>query len=477
MAITWTLETTPSAGTQGWLDVIWVSKLGLYVAAGGGNPNKVMTSPDSINWTAQPIANVRNIRSLAWNGSVTTPVIVGLSGSASNQCVFTSPDAINWTLQPATPYGAARAMFAVAYGNGIFVAVGNRQIMYSVNDGVTWTASAALPDALAQLSCVTFDGGQFVALANNSVDINIMSSPDGITWTGHHGFEVLYKRAWKSIAVDDSGQFAAVCTGGTLTQQVMTCSGNLDNAWVFETTPQDPNNGLQWNSIRHGLDPLKWIAVGRLVNTPRTTGYLVMTSSGDGTWTPEVSPVDTENVHWEGVCYSADLVQYVTAGFRELDHTTEALGGIASTNNVEIDGSGGVVLNRGTNDNGGTNVSPAGTIVGYGGLVLNRGTDDNGMAVVHAFVASGGLVLNRGTTDTGIGTGPSITGDGGLILNRGTDDNGLETVQCRDDWGPADPGQLPYAPLNVTEAPPATTECSDDWGPSAPGALPYVPLQ
>lgn len=463
MAISWTLETTPSAGTQGWIDVIWVpAPLSLYVAGGGGNPNKFMTSPDSITWTARPKADVRNARSLAW--SPTLSILVALSGSASNQCVFTSPDAINWTLQPATPYGAARAMFAVCWGVDRFVAVGNRQIMYSLN-GTAWTASGALPDALAQLVAVCYDPitAKFIALANNSADINIMSSPDGITWTGHHGFEVAYKRAWTSIAADGAGNIAAVCTGGTTTQQVMSSTGNLDDPWTFETTPQDPNNDLQWACLRQGAGAIRWIAVGRQVNTPRDTGYLVMTYSA-GVWTPEVTPVDTENVQWKGVCYSTDLAQYVAVGFRELDHTTEALGGILS-NDVEIEGSGGLVLDR--EDNG---IAVASALTASGGLVLNRA--GSGIFIPTVLVADGGLVLYR--EGNGISPALALTGDGGLVLNRGNG-NGITAVQCRDDW--TNPGALPYVPLNVSEAAPPATECSDEWGPSAPGALPYIPLQ
>jgi hypothetical protein len=55
--ITWnanTFTTRTSAADNNWRDVVWAPELGLFVAvAVSGTGNRVMTSPDGINWTTR----------------------------------------------------------------------------------------------------------------------------------------------------------------------------------------------------------------------------------------------------------------------------------------------------------------------------------------------------------------------------------------------------------------------------------------
>ena len=82
-----------------------------------------------------------------------------------------------WGAQTAA---SANRWQAVTYGNGLFVAVsdnGTERVMTSP-DGITWTGRTAVtPDQ--EWKSITFGNGTFVAVGYRGV----MTSPDGITWT------------------------------------------------------------------------------------------------------------------------------------------------------------------------------------------------------------------------------------------------------------------------------------------------------
>ncbi len=77
----------------------------------------------------------------------------------------------------------------IAYGNGMFVAVGGpipgeESIAYST-DGITWTASADHPFGRGVSNSVAYGNGKFVAVGTDVYNKGgiIASSTDGITWT------------------------------------------------------------------------------------------------------------------------------------------------------------------------------------------------------------------------------------------------------------------------------------------------------
>jgi hypothetical protein len=96
--------------------------------------------------------------------------------------VMTSSNLVDWTglefyFNPYEIFGS------VAFGNGIFVAVGEAQVVYppgvvaSSSNGFTWTIQRT---NLAGLSSVAFGKGVFVAVQSDGV---ITTSPDGVNWT------------------------------------------------------------------------------------------------------------------------------------------------------------------------------------------------------------------------------------------------------------------------------------------------------
>jgi hypothetical protein len=135
--------------------------------------------------------------------------------------------------------GFATNLTGIAFGNGVFVSVGEASTVARSEDGVDWTVSTA--GAFGNLAGVRFLNGQFVALGSSD---KILFSADGISCTGATlpsagNWDAAYGNGAYVVA----GSKALVSTNGT--------------DWT-ETTPQitDPFFGIvtpKLGSIVSGL--------------------------------------------------------------------------------------------------------------------------------------------------------------------------------------------------------------------------------
>ena len=156
----------------------------------------------------------------------------------------------------------------VAYGDGLFVAVGKNII--SSPDGITWTERRAND---IDLYCVTYGNGMFVAGGYSN---RIMSSPDGITWTIRNNptSQIIYSVAY------GNGLFVAVGGLGA----IATSSDGI--TWTKRTAPNTDY-----------YDKVSYVN-GKFVITG-TSGKLITSTNGT-TWTLQsVSPSNSFN----DVCY------------------------------------------------------------------------------------------------------------------------------------------------------------------------------
>lgn len=108
-------------------------------------------------------------------------VVVGIQGSIllSNRV---GVSAGTWT----KVHQAAGPLYAVAWGNDIWVAVGKDNLVYRSTDGSTWTqVKGAFPGAT--WNWVAYGGGQFIAVGGAIVNGQsvgaMMSSTNGISWS------------------------------------------------------------------------------------------------------------------------------------------------------------------------------------------------------------------------------------------------------------------------------------------------------
>ena len=103
---------------------------------------------------------------------------VGYSGT-----ILSSTNGVDWTREES---GTRNHLTGIAYGNNMFVALGQGVILTS-GDGVRWVTHDT--DGLPRLYSLTFANGLFVASGTS-----IATSPDGVHWTPRNsgGFAIAY---------------------------------------------------------------------------------------------------------------------------------------------------------------------------------------------------------------------------------------------------------------------------------------------
>ena len=303
--ITWTSQATTDTP---WDSVTYGN--GLFVAvAYGGTSSRVMTSPDGITWTTRTSAADNMWEAVTYGNGLFVAVAIG---GSSDQRVMTSPDGITWTGRTSP----TNAWTSVTYGNGLFVAVGesgDNRVMTSP-DGITWTIRASAFNYLWY--SVTYADGKFVAVSSgpgsaivtppNGIEFipdpgagpgNVMTSPDGITWTLQTSAP---NDGWHTVAYGGGIFVSASYTG---TGNVMTSPDGI--TWTMR--PSGMTN--KWHSVTYGDGLFVAVAVDG-------TGNRVMTSPDGITWTSRTSAADNA---WHSVTYANGLfvaVAYTGTGNR-----------------------------------------------------------------------------------------------------------------------------------------------------------------
>ena len=171
--ITWAAQT--SAQANQWYSLEWAPAIGLFCATSLNGTNRVMTSPDGINWTPQTITSAQWY-ALAWSDDLNLFAAVALGGS-----IATSPDGATWTNRT-NPNTCDWHEIVWSKQLGLFCAVGltgATRAMTSQN-GITWTATGGPGAASWRTLAYSEELGLFVALSSGG---DISSSPNGVTWT------------------------------------------------------------------------------------------------------------------------------------------------------------------------------------------------------------------------------------------------------------------------------------------------------
>ena len=249
-------------------------------------PSPAVTgSPLTISGLTNCTTYQMRLRAVNASGPGTASAAVSLTPGSSTE------PGITWSTRTTPTDNQWRS---VTYGNGLFVAVAvtgtGNQVMTSP-DGITWTIRSS-PDLTVDYDwqSVTFGNGLFVAVSSNSADITrtVMTSPDGINWT----LRTAPKLQWVSVAYGN-GLFVAVSVNGTVDQRVMTSPDGI--TWTSRTATDEIN----WNSVTYGNG--LFVAVA---NDESNTKNRVMTSPNGITWTSRTHAAD--NI-WRSVAYGNGL--------------------------------------------------------------------------------------------------------------------------------------------------------------------------
>lgn len=225
---------------------------GLYEASSNSDSlmrigNNVVTSvPSLIKLSGSELVNVSGesldfpnaYKIVIGTGIIDYKIIYanGLYVAAGNNGISTSSNGISWTIRSGTPFSS------VAYGNGVFVAVGSSSAVSS--DGITWTSPSASP-FVSSRNTIAYGNGVFVAAGNGSTGY---ISSDGESWTtvvmnGFSGKDV------KSVRYIND-RFIAVGTGGGLSY------GSNGTIW------QSGSSGTTWELRDVAYGNGVYVAVG-----------------------------------------------------------------------------------------------------------------------------------------------------------------------------------------------------------------------
>ncbi|MEE8597968.1 MAG: hypothetical protein V3S69_00340, partial [Dehalococcoidales bacterium] len=166
--------------------VVYSPALDLWVAVGVGS--YIITSSDGITWSLQTPPNNETLLGVTWSPELALFVAVGDDGQEADALIYTSSNGTSWTERANTENN--HQLEDVAWGNGVFVAVGGSSTAVYVTtsvDGITWVdRSAGLPVTNDILYAVGFDGSFFAVGGDDELAYAyITSSPDGITWALH----------------------------------------------------------------------------------------------------------------------------------------------------------------------------------------------------------------------------------------------------------------------------------------------------
>ena len=186
-AYTWLIQATPANADNDWASIAWSPELGLFAAVAiTGVGNRVMTSPDGVNWTIQVSAADNDWNAIAWSPEL--GLFVAVAGSGVGNRVMTSPDGVNWTIR------------ASAANN--------------VWNAITWSPEFRL----------------FMATALTGIDNEIMSSTDGINWTSRVNAA---NNGWTGIAWSPELRLFVTVAENGVGNRAMTSSILADLLFVY----------------------------------------------------------------------------------------------------------------------------------------------------------------------------------------------------------------------------------------------------
>ena len=235
------------------------------------------------------------IPDLEWTGvahSGGSVAAVARSGSLNQ--VMLADDGFHWIGQVTPEYATWQAIewsgvnyVAVAFG----APVSGKQVMTSP-DGITWTMRAT-PGGDVRWIAICKHGGRMIVISTNSR--NVMTSDDhGLTWTLRTGLD--RASSWQSIASNGS---TVVAVGRASMTNAVETSTDGGITWSYQSSPTFNN----WDGLCYGD---KFVAVAS--NDADGTHTQVMTSETGGIWTAKPTPSAVKywvDVAWNGTVYCA----------------------------------------------------------------------------------------------------------------------------------------------------------------------------
>lgn len=276
---------------------------GRFVAVGIGRlvPTEgsfgvITSSADGTNWMApKKIAGAYGATAVTWGNGIFAAVAVSATEFEPVQTiVLTSADGSQWTRHE---LHVPKRAYAITYGNGRFVMVGEKGLILSSTNGVDWIDRSLDPPN--ELWGISFGNGLFVAVGQRT----IATSADAQAWTRQAtnmtfmGKSVIYGEN-KFVAVGDGGftstngtNWSRITSGMTTTSLGLSSIAYGNGTFValglgsLSTSP----NGVNWSSLGSQAVPFesffedvvygngRFVAVGPSI---ADTNYIVTSETG-----------------------------------------------------------------------------------------------------------------------------------------------------------------------------------------------------
>lgn len=186
-SVNWILSTSPSLNVT-YNSISWSSSLNLFVAV--GNNNSLMRSTDGISWSIVTSPTNNSWSSISWspklNLFVALPSVAGSGGSL--QRVITSPNGVDWTSRDISTLIPAIVWNSVTWSQelGIFIGVGTNAATGGLNamtspDGINWYIRNTGTTTSHTLQSIAWSSelGMFVVLASAGTGRIISTRPLG----------------------------------------------------------------------------------------------------------------------------------------------------------------------------------------------------------------------------------------------------------------------------------------------------------
>jgi hypothetical protein len=207
---------------------------------------------------------------------------------------YRSADGVSWsTMSESLPEASA-----VAYGGGVFVAVGSG-IMRSADAGANWSA-ATLPDGvtIGSITDVAYGAGAFVAVGIDGTESKIaLRSADGATWTDVT--PDVFKDSSASIdCIDFAG--SSFFIGAHDGEMVYLCSSGNGSSWSSPLTELGGSSGT-----------VIGVAYGNGVYLAATSSGEVYSSADGSSWNATALSGASWLSRIDGLCFAEDRFAFL----------------------------------------------------------------------------------------------------------------------------------------------------------------------
>jgi photosystem II stability/assembly factor-like uncharacterized protein len=275
-SIEWKIQ---SISANGFAEIAFGDNTFVAVAS-AGNDNRSAYSVNGIDW-AQPSTNkiAGNVAwsSVAYGDNTNTFVAVGAYSQQLTQ-VNVSVSTNNGATWTAKNTDAVRfTQNGVAFGNGVFISVGNSgSIMKSTDNGNTWTSKTPTVST-AHLNFVVYHNSRFVAVgASGTV---LISTDNGENWSKQSTAVIMGTTLIMSVASNGTNLVAVGASGKIFV------STNHGETWVLKSVG---NITSTYNSVVSN-EGSTFVAVssGTITGTPK---IVISTNSGTD-WSQMETPI------------------------------------------------------------------------------------------------------------------------------------------------------------------------------------------